>query len=253
MPERYLVILALAALSAAGALWAPLLLALPLLALAVAALLFDGALGGARAVFQGARRTQLRLRVLTAMLYFLQPIARLQGRLRNGLTPWRRRGPPGFRLPMPRRVALWSERWHAVEEHLLGICQSLRQEGSVVISGGDWDRWDLKVRGGSLGVAKLLAATEDHGGGRQLIRVAWWPSVTRGALALGGVVAGLGLVAVVGQAWNAAAILGAVALLLVLRVIYECAAATAIIGRLFDRPGDSSAEVLRELAPLSDH
>jgi hypothetical protein len=77
--------------------------------------------------------------------------------------------------------------------------------------------------------------------------------VTRGALALGGVVAGLGLVAIVGQAWNAAAILGAVALLLVLRVIYECAAATAIIGRLFDHPGDSSAEVLRELAPLSDH
>ena len=253
MPEWYLVILVLAALSGAGALWAPLLLALPLLGLAAAALLFDGALGGARAVFQGARRTQLRLRVLTAMLYFLQPIARLQGRLRHGLTPWRRRGPPGFRLPVPRRVALWSEHWHAVEEYLLGMCQSLRQESSVVISGGDWDRWDLKVRGGSLGVAKLLAATEEHGGGRQLIRVAWWPSVTRGALALCGVVAGLGLVAVLGQAWNAAAILGAVALLLVLRVIYECAAAAAIIGRLLDRPGDASAEVMRELAPLSDH
>ena len=41
--------------------------------------------------------------ILTAMLYFLQPIARLQGRLTNGLTPGRRRGPPGFRLPVPRR------------------------------------------------------------------------------------------------------------------------------------------------------
>ena len=87
MPEWYLVIFVLAALSAAGALWAPLLLALPLLGLAVAALLFDGALGGARAVFQGTPRTQLRLRVLTAMLYFVQPIARLQGRMTNGLTP----------------------------------------------------------------------------------------------------------------------------------------------------------------------
>ena len=37
------------------------------------------------------------------------------------------------------------------------------------------------------------------------------------------------------------------------RVIFECAAAAAIIGRLLDRPGDSSAEVLRELAPLSDN
>jgi O-antigen biosynthesis protein len=253
MPEWYLVILVLAALSAAGALWAPLLLALPLLGLAVAALLFDGALGGARAVFQGGRRTQLRLRVLTAMLYFIQPIARLQGRLRNGLTPWRRRGPPGFRLPVPRRLALWSERWHPVEEYLRGISESLKHQGSVVISGGDWDRWDLKVRGGPLGVAKLLAATEEHGGGRQLIRVAWWPSVTRGALALGGVIAGLGLVAVLGEAWNAAAILGALALLLVLRVIYECAAAAAIIGRLLERPDGSAAEALRELAPLNDH
>jgi hypothetical protein len=253
MPEWYLVILVLAALSAAGALWAPLLLALPLLGLAVAALLFDGALGGARAVFQDSRRAQARLRIMTAMLYFLQPIARLQGRLTNGLTPWRRRGPPGFRLPVPRRVALWSESWHAVEEYLRGICHSLRQDGSVVISGGDWDRWDLKVRGGSLGVAKLLVATEEHGGGRQLIRVAWWPGVSRGALALGGLLSGLGLVALLGQAWNAAVILGAIALLLVLRVVYECAAAAAIIGRLLDRPDDSSADVWRELAPLSDH
>jgi GT2 family glycosyltransferase len=253
MPEWYLVILVLAALSAAGALWAPLLLALPLLGLAVAALLFDGALGGARAVFQGSRRAQWRLRVLTAMLYLLQPIARLQGRLTNGLTPWRRRGPPGFRLPVPHQVSLWSERWHAVEDYLRGIRHSLRQDGSVVISGGDWDRWDLKVRGGSLGVAKLLVATEEHGGGRQLIRVAWWPGVTRGALALGGLIAGLGLVAFLGEASNALAILGAVALLLVLRVIYECAAAAAIIGRLLDRPNDSSADTLRELAPISDH
>jgi O-antigen biosynthesis protein len=253
MPEWYLVILVLATLSAAGALWAPLLLALPLLGLAVAALLFDGALGGARAVFQGTPDRPLRLRVLTAMLYFLQPIARLQGRMGNGLTPWRRRGPPGFRLPVRRSVALWSERWHPVEDYLLAISQTLKEEGSVVISGGDWDRWDLKVRGGALGAAKLLAATEEHGGGRQLIRVAWWPSVTRAAVALGGVFAGLGLVAVVGQAWNATAILGGLALALVLWVIYECAAAAAIIGRVLDRPEDSSADALRELALLNDH
>jgi GT2 family glycosyltransferase len=253
MPEWYLVIFLLAALSAAGLLWAPLLLALPLLGLAVGALLFDGALGGARAVFQGGTRTELRLRVLTAMLYLLQPIARLQGRLWNGLTPWRRRGPPGFRLPVPHRVALWSEHWHPVQDYLRGISHSLGQQGSVVVSGGDWDRWDLKVRSGSLGVAKLLVATEEHGGGRQLIRVVWWPSVTRGALALGGMLAGLGIVAVMGQAWNATAILGAVAVLLVLRVVYESAAAASTIGRLLDRPSDSSDDVLGQLARLSNH
>jgi hypothetical protein len=38
----------------------------------------------------------------------------------------------------------------------------------------------------------------------------------------------------------------------VLRVLYECAAAAASIGRLLDRPGDSPAEALRELAPLNN-
>jgi GT2 family glycosyltransferase len=252
MPEWYLVILVLAALSASGALWAPLLLALPLLGLAVGALLVDAGLGGARAVFQSTRRTELRLRILTAMLYFLQPIARLQGRLRDGLTPWRRRGPPGFRLPVPRMAALWSEHWHAVEDYLRGICATLKQEGTVVISGGDWDRWDLKVRGGALGAAKLRVATEEHGEGRQLIRVSWWPSLTRAALVLGGLVASLELAAFLSQAWNATTVLAAVAVFLVLRAIYECGAAVAIIARLLHRPSDSSAEVLRELAPLSD-
>lgn len=250
MPEWYLIILALAGLSVGGSLWSPLLLALPLLGLAVGALIFDGALGGARATFPGAGVSQVRLRLVTTMLYFLQPVARLYGRLTHGLTPWRRRGPPGFRLPVPRTAALWSEQWHPIEEYLRGICHSLREDGSVVVSGGDWDRWDLKVRGGSLGVAKLLVAFEEHGEGRQLLRFAWRPGTSRGARALGGLVASLGVAALVGEAWNAAAIIGVVTALLLIRVLYECGAATAIIGRVVERPGDSCAAVLRDLAPL---
>ena len=151
---------------------------------------------------------------------------------------------------MPRTAALWSEQWHPIEEYLRGICHSLREDGSVVISGGDWDRWDLKVRGGSLGVAKLLVAFEEHGDGRQLLRFAWRPGTSRGARALGGVVASLGVAALVGEAWNAAAIIGVVTALLLIRVLYECGAATAIIGRLVERPADSCAAVLRDLAPL---
>ena len=46
---------------------------------------------------------------MTATLFLLQPLARLAGRLRNGLSPWRRRLRPGAAWPRPRTVKVWSE------------------------------------------------------------------------------------------------------------------------------------------------
>ena len=53
MPEWYLVVAALAAVSALGLFWAPLLLALPLLALAVAAPLLQAGLSATRRLVPG--------------------------------------------------------------------------------------------------------------------------------------------------------------------------------------------------------
>src|SRR4051812_14119994 len=97
MPEWYLVIAALAVIVAMGILWTPLLLAAPLLAVAVGALVYESALGGLRASFdrdQGGRIKRARMRTVTGLLYLFQPGARLGGRLRHGLAPWRRRGVP---------------------------------------------------------------------------------------------------------------------------------------------------------------
>src|SRR5262249_10551811 len=91
MPEWYLTIAWLIVLSGFGLAWSPALLALPLLAAAIAALGLDAALGAQRARFD-SRAGVLRMRALTGLLYLLQPLARLDGRLKYGLTPWRRRG-----------------------------------------------------------------------------------------------------------------------------------------------------------------
>jgi GT2 family glycosyltransferase len=235
MPEWYLTIVVLGLLSAAGAFWEPLLLALPLLGAAIAALLVDAALGAARARFS-TERGRWRLRLLTGMLYLLQPVARLHGRIAHGLTPWRRRGPRAVGLPLRRTSTFWSEHWRSTEDRVRALTQALRADGSVIRSGGDWDRWDLQVRGGLLGSARLMIAIEEHGAGRQLVRVRSWPYAP-GPASLSGVLFGaVAALAVVSDADAVTVVLGVVAFSLVLRLIYECAAATAAVKRALVRP-----------------
>src|SRR5205807_1117254 len=83
MPEWYLVIATLTALSALGLFWRPLLLALPLLGYAVGLLLVQAGLSARHASFASApqsRSERLRLWGLTTLLYLMQPLARLRGR-----------------------------------------------------------------------------------------------------------------------------------------------------------------------------
>jgi GT2 family glycosyltransferase len=244
MPEWYLVILAFAALSAPGILWRPLLLALLPLALAVGALLAQAALGAARASFTSTPRSRaawLKLRSLTAVLYLLQPLARLYGRLRYGLTPWRRRGAPGLSLPRPRTSALWSERWRAPTERLHAIEAALRAAGICVRRGGDYDRWDLEVRGGILGTARMCMATEEPGAGRQLVRFRLWPRYSAQGPVLALLFAALSTGAALDHAWAASALLGVVAMLLALRTLQECATAMAAVLRVLEHPQSGGA------------
>src|SRR2546421_5226232 len=114
MPEWYVVIGPLATLSALGIFWKPLSLALPVLAYAGGVLVVQAGLSAGHASFASApqsRRDRLRLRGLTTMLHLIQPLARLRGRWRYGLTPWRWRSVRGLVWPWPRTLQLWSEQW----------------------------------------------------------------------------------------------------------------------------------------------
>ncbi|MGK2937499.1 MAG: glycosyltransferase, partial [Solirubrobacteraceae bacterium] len=173
MPEWYLVIAILAGLTALGASWRPLLAAGPLLVLAVVLLLAQAMIGAARARLSDvpSRRRRLRIRAICTLLYLCQAAARLQGRIEFGLAPWGRRARPHARLPFPRRATLWSERWRSAEDRVQTLHDDITATGVRVRPGGDFDRWDLEVRGGGLGSARLLLAVEEHGSGKQLIRV----------------------------------------------------------------------------------
>lgn len=227
LPDWYLFLAALAALSALGGLWSPLLVFLPALGLAVLASLVHAWLSSAHAAFgRPARPSSLRLRALTALLHVLQPIARLDGHLRGGLVPWRRRGGASAVLPRRRTFALWSEQWQAPQERLRSIESRLRGSSLRVLRGGAHDGWDLEVRSGALGSARLIMGVEDHALGRQLVRVRWWPRfaptglwlvILSGALAVGAALDG---------AFAASALLAAVPIALAARAFQECAVAT---------------------------
>lgn len=231
MPEAYLAIGALAALSPLGLLWSPLLVSLPLLALAILSLTLSALRtpGAAHAAAAGRSRPErARRRALTASLFMLQPLARLAGRLRHGLAPWRRRVSSTSGIPRPRKIALWSERWRSPESWLRGFNEGM-DAGGRVIHGGAFDRWDLEVRGGPLGTARLRTAIEEHGRGKQLVRVRAWPRVSRGGLVATLAVAGLAVGAWLDGAPLVGVVLGISALALGASLLRDCSAALAVV------------------------
>ncbi len=208
MPEWWLVIAALALISLLGLAWTPLLLALPLLVVALAGPVAQAWISTRELPYPpGTERAErARLRAITAGLHLVQPIARLRGRLAHGLSPWRRRGTRSIGLPLPRTLNIWRDGWSAPDEWVREIQQSLAGQGAIVHSGGDFDRWDLEMRGGLTGSARLLHTVEDHQYG-QIGRFRIWPRLSVWATAVALALALIGAVAVSSGAWFAGAIL----------------------------------------------
>jgi O-antigen biosynthesis protein len=189
-PESLMLIATLGLVAGLGVLWSPLLFALPFFLAGAAAVLWRATASGWRtnpAVPGRAAGETLWRRVVTAALFLLQPAARLAGRLRNGLSPWRRRRRPGATWPHPRVVTIWSETWRDPQARIQDLHDALASSGGFVRSGGPFDRWDLDLRAAPLGGVKIRAAVEEHGDGRQLIRAKVWPR----ASAVGSILAAL--------------------------------------------------------------
>jgi glycosyltransferase involved in cell wall biosynthesis len=243
IPEWYLVILALAGLSLLGGFWGPLLWAVPLLVLAGGATLVQVGLSAAQADFPNApryRASMFKRRLLTAFLHLIQPMARLAGRIQNGLTIWRLQVPRERDMHAPRQLALWSESWQAPEVKLKEIEDRLRAQGATLVHGGPWDRWDLKVRGGLLGAACLLMTVEEHGAGKQLFRFRIWPRIAWEGFVGAVLVSLLSVLAGADGDWLVMGILGLAGGLVTLRMLQASSAALAAL-RWAITSGDSAA------------
>jgi O-antigen biosynthesis protein len=166
------------------------------------------------------------------MLHLVQPLVRLEGRLRHGLTPWRRHARAGGAFPVTRHLERWSEEWIDPAEWVRGFERGIVAEGAVVRRGGDFDGWDLETRGGTLAGVRVTTAVEDHGSGRQLARLRCRPTLSVTALALTALLLALCLAAAIDGALVAAIVLGLVGAALGLRILTEASWALAITTRV---------------------
>jgi hypothetical protein len=197
-PEWHLWIAALALISIAGFAWTPLLLAAPV---------FGAALGlTLTAAGRSAARTRSVMRpptwrvraaswAITTLLHLLQPLARTRGRL-GGRAEQARSVRRRFAMPLPRVLTQWTESWQPGERRLGEIERRLRDAGAIVSRGGAWDRWDLQARHGLTGAVRIRIGIEEHGAGRQLVRLRLTPRYSRSALGLIVVLLALSLLAV---------------------------------------------------------
>jgi O-antigen biosynthesis protein len=258
MPEWYLLVVGLGGLGLLGAAWTPLLAALPLMVIAIGVSITQVVRAAARASFAApgvppARRRRMMLRGLTAVLHLLQPVVRLWGRLTYGLTPWRRCRrrqvrvyPLGVTLPpLPRTDTAWSEQWEAAEQRLADVERLLRDRGVPLRRGGEFDEWDLEVRGGLLARARTRMAIEQYPGGRQFVRFRSWPSFSAAGIVALVLAGSLAVCAQLNGATLAAAILAAVAIVTALRAAGDGGAAMNCVA---DALGTYRARVERTAA-----
>lgn len=225
MPEWYLLTIVLLGMVLLGLFWMPLFwIAAPLLGMAVAVPLAHVCASAAQARFTSRpagfwARAALYLR--TAALHVLQPMARLAGRVEYQLTPWRRHGAEGW-APRSRTFQHWSETWRSQADWLRRLERGLQQHRVLVRRGGDCDRWDLQAACGLLGGARLVSTVEEHGAGRQMLRIHAWPRLSGSARLLLPLFALLSLAAGLDGALVACTALGLISLLLLIRSLLEC-------------------------------
>ena len=231
MPEWYLLMLALAMVSLLGIMWRPLLIALPVLLGAAAAVIIQAVQSARRARFdrKSTRGTQTAVSTgLIAALHLIQPVARLVGRIRSGLTIWRRRGHAKMAWPHAREISLWSETWTSASQWLERCEEKLVSHGAVVRRGGDLDDWDLEVRSALFSRIRLFSAVEEHGGGKQLVRFRIVPRASVMHWMLPMLLLTLSFTAASNGARFVAITIAVLTMLIVLRIVQECAIANGV-------------------------
>ncbi|HUB97094.1 MAG TPA: glycosyltransferase [Stellaceae bacterium] len=124
----------------------------------------------------------LKARALVALLIYLGPILRGYERIKWRLKEVRPAESTGGleramqkpRLALKERtfyLSYWSETGAEKETLLGGLMRFLIPQKYFVIADQGWDVWDLKIARGLWSRALVLVCTENHGGGKHLLRV----------------------------------------------------------------------------------
>ncbi len=242
MPEWYLGVVLICLLLVFGFYWHPWILGL-LLLLSVGATVTQAVIGVLQSQFDQppqAHRKLFKLRLLTMWCHLIQPVARLKGRMTYGLTPWRMRFSGGFRLPTPAQWKIWSEHWRSPDQRLAELEHRIKKQKICVRRGGDFDTWDITLRSGAFGGARLCMGVEEHGAGKQLVRIKARPIFSKLWLAISGVLTAMGSIDLMYRGVLASLLVMAPAVLIAARLVFDSGAAMAAIQNAFiaEHPGE---------------
>jgi GT2 family glycosyltransferase len=247
IPELYLLNATLALLSALGLLWRPMLIFVPLLCIGSGYPLFQAGLKARHARFSTSNTLdRWRMRIVTALLHVVQPLARLRGRLQYGLTPWKRRGRTGVVVPYRRTRTRWTDKWMDPHERLHKFEKTIAGMGLTVWRGNAYEPWDLDVFGGLLGSTRVLMAVEEHGSGNQYVRLSAWPRFSKLALmlAIAGVMVAVS--AALSRQFLVTALIGSAAALLLGGIGLDAGRSLAAVLEASDREEQAELSVRRE-------
>lgn len=228
MPEWYLLIIAAAVVAVPGVMWGPSILVAVLALMMVLTPVAQALLTAKRIELRGPRGKlrRIKLRLKIAYLHLAQPMVRLQGRITQGLTPWRRpRTSRRWCVPKGRVTRIWQEKWMASDTVLSSIESSLHHIGAQPERGGDFDPWDLNAHGGMFGSVRVLLAVEEHGQGKQMLLVKQKPTISAFILTISSILlmGGVGLILLGG--WLSGVLLMVSGASLLLRAVGDVVAA----------------------------
>ncbi len=256
MPEWYFVVAFLGMLSFLGLFWAPLLWALTLFIASLLVIVLQAFTSAYQNTLLPRERRKWKYYLLIIVLHIIQPVARLYGRLKHGLTPWRKRGSKPARkflfMLRPQVLTYWSETWQPIEEWLTLIEKNLIGSKTRIQRGGDFDRWDIQLRNGIVSVNRALLTIEEHGAGRQFVRLKTWTLPSRSNFYISGFLVLLCILALVNEAWMVSGILA----ILISVIVGEYIADTAVLLNNLDKafreaiPGTTPVKELAEVSTI---
>jgi len=174
IPESLLAMGLFSVIGCAGVFWPPLYLSLVIAALILICILIQGVYDTncnlAYVDYTNNKRNRFTCWWLTLSFHLFQPIVRLQGRLKGGITPHRSNPKPALSFRHNRHLSIWSESYVLPETVLTRLKAQYERIGLSVRTGSTDDRWDLNIGAGGYRKVKLLMAMEEHGGDDQMFR-----------------------------------------------------------------------------------
>ena len=214
-----------------GAVWHPLVWAWLPFFTSLAIVVAQAVTSAARNVsLPAGKKNNPRYRLLIIFFHLIQPMARLCGRINYGLTPWRKRGAGaqlGYMFAFRTRSFMhWSESWRSAEDWLTDIERELSRLRMTVRRGGSFNRWDLQASSGLFSRSRSLLTIEEHGGGKQYLRLRCWPVYSLLSFGAMVILMALAAFAALDEQWAICGVFGIAGILVLIKIFADAGNAT---------------------------